>query len=85
MGGRLGVAGLCLDQVRGRKGACDWAVMIGRGGVVGLGWVGMRACSVVRCLWGGGGVCVACSSVLCLCLCLIAVCGGFEAQHRGRG
>lgn len=32
MGGRLGVAGLCLDQVRGRKGACDWAVMIGRGG-----------------------------------------------------
>lgn len=57
MGGRLGVAGLCLDQVRGRKGACDWAVMIGRGGVVGLGWVGMRACSVVRCLWGGGCMC----------------------------
>ena len=36
-GGRLGVAGLCLDQVHGRKGVCDWAVMRGGGW---LGWVG---------------------------------------------
>ena len=38
-GGRLGVAGLCLDQVHGRKGVCDWAVMRGGGGGW-LGWVG---------------------------------------------
>ena len=83
-GGRLGVAGLCLDQVHGRKGVCDWAVMRGGGGG---GWVGVggkRACSVVRCLWGRV-CCVQCVLCLCLCLCLIAVCGGFEAQHPGRG
>lgn len=66
MGGRLGVAGLCLDQVRGRKGACDWAVVGGRG-VVGLG--GKKS------VFGGPvfvGVCVLRAAVCCACACACA-------------